>query len=136
MTISNEPNEHYSQCDATEICDDKICNKKSMFSNNTRRHTFQIKRKKILVDYKNKSFDDFRLLIVDTPQKLAYKESKILSAYFGLSSENISTEVISKMVLTRILKCWYEGNHQLHPSFISMTLSENISLKRYSIILK
>ena len=41
-----------------------------------------------------KSFDDFRLMIVDPPQKLDSEESNILSGSSGISSENISNKVI------------------------------------------
>ena len=48
------------------------------------------------------SFDDFRLMIVDPTQKLAYGELQIILDYLGLSSENKSKEVISKTFLTHI----------------------------------
>ena len=60
------------------------------------------------VDYRNKTFDDFRLMIVDPPQKLNSEESYILSSYFVTFIENESNEVMSKMVLTHLLKSWDE----------------------------
>ena len=56
------------------------------------------------------------------------KESYILSGSLGISSENISNEVISKMVLTHILKRWDESKTQFHLSFSAMTPPEHISL--------
>ena len=50
-----------------------------------------------------KSFDDFRLMIVEPPTKLDSKESNILYISLDISSENISDKVISNMVLTHIL---------------------------------
>ena len=88
--IPKEPNENDSQCDTTEICDDKICKKKMYFSNNTPRNTLQRNRQKLSADYRGKVFDNFRLLIVDPPQKLDYEKSRIISDYFGLSGENPS----------------------------------------------
>ena len=43
------------------------------------------------------------MVVVPTPE-LDSEESKILSGYFSISSENQLNEVISKMVLIRILK--------------------------------
>ena len=76
--ILNEPNKNYSQCDATDICNENSFNKKKHFSNNTPYNTIKINRQKISVKYGNKSFDDFRFLFIDPPQKLAYEKSKIL----------------------------------------------------------
>ena len=67
------------------------------------KHTIQRKRQKI-VDYRGKSFYDFRLMIVDSTQKLDNEESSILSSSFGISRGNQSNSVISKLVLTHPLK--------------------------------
>ena len=134
--ILNEPNKNYSQCDATDICNENSFNKKKHFSNNTPYNTIKINRQKISVKYGNKSFDDFRFLFIDPPQKLAYDKSKILSASFGLSGENQSRKVISNMVLSHILKSWGENKTQLHTSSIEMSLSEHTSLKFCFIIKK
>ena len=72
--ISNECNKNYSQCDAMDISDDKICKKKRIFGNNIPPNNIQRRKHKITVDYINKSFDDFRLMNIDPPQKLAYEE--------------------------------------------------------------
>ena len=52
--ISNEPNENESQCDATEICDDKIQNKKSTIIKKSPNNNLGGKRQKISVDYRKK----------------------------------------------------------------------------------
>ena len=52
--ILNEPNKNYSNCDETEIYDDKICKKKRVFGNNTPWHNLQINREKNSVDYSNR----------------------------------------------------------------------------------
>ena len=66
-------------------------------------------------------------MILDPPQKLDSEESNILSGYFGISSENMPNEVISKMVLTHILMRWDGSKTQLHPSFSAMTPPEKSS---------
>ena len=134
--ISNEPNENESLCEAIYIRDDIIQKKKRNSSKISPKHTLQIKRHKISVDYRNKSFDDSKLMILDPPPNLYSQESKIPSGSIGISSENQSNEVISYMVLTHILKHWDESNTHSYPSSISMTPPEHISLKLCSIILK
>ena len=70
----NELNEDESQSEATEKHNDKIQNKKRTANKYSTRHTIQIKRQKP-VDYRNHSFDDFRLTIVDPHPKLDSDES-------------------------------------------------------------
>ena len=48
-----------------------------------------------------------------TPKR-AYEESKVISDSFDLSTKNKSKEVISKWVLTHILKLWYEIKNQYY----------------------
>ena len=103
--ISNETNENESQSKATYIHYDKIQNKKRSITKKLTKHTLQRKRQK-KVYYWEKSFDEFRLMVVDPPPKLDTEESNILSSSFDLSSWNKSNEVISKMVLTHLLKRW------------------------------
>ena len=85
---------------------------------------------------RDKLFDDFRLMIVDPPQKLESNESDILSSCFGTSRENLSNEVISKMVSTNLIKRWAEIKTPSHPRFFAMTPSENIYIKVCCIIMK
>ena len=73
-------------------------------------------------------------MIVDPPQKLDSKESNILSSSFGISRGNQSNEVISKMVLTHLLKSWEEIKTQSHPSFYAMTPSEKILLRFVALL--
>ena len=75
-------------------------------------------------------------MIVDPTPKLNSEESDFLSSCYGPSMKNQSNEVISKMVLTHLLKHWDENKTQLHPSSIAMTPTEQISLKVCCIILK
>ena len=104
--ISNEPNENESQCEVTKIFDDKIHKKKSNINNKWTKHTLQRKRQKFSADYRKKSFYDFKIIILYPTPELDSEESNILSSYFGISNENQSNKVISKMVLTNILKRW------------------------------
>ena len=75
-------------------------------------------------------------MILCLPPKLDGYESTIISDSVGISSENISNEVISKIVLPHLLNHWDKSNSQLYPSSIAMNLPEHISLKICSIILK
>ena len=88
--ISNEPNENEYHIEETDICDENTQKKKSSITKKSTKHTLQRKRQKIRVYYGGKSFKDFRLVIVDPPQKLDSEESKRISCYFGISSENQS----------------------------------------------
>ena len=62
-------------------------------------------------------------MIVDPPQKLDSEESNIISSSFRISRGKKSNEVISKMVLTHILKHWEESKTQSHPRFSAITPS-------------
>ena len=121
--ILTEPNETKSKSEATDICDNNIQNKKRNVTNKSPKRTLQRKRHKIAVDYRDKVFDELRLIIVDPLSKLDGEESNILSIYFGISSENHSNEVISKMVLIHILNSWEGINTQSHPSSSAMSPS-------------
>ena len=134
--LSNEPNGTESQSEATEICDENTQNKKRSITKKSSKHTIQIKRWKRFVDYRDKLFDDFGLMIVDPLKKLDGEESNIISSSFGISSEKQSNEVISKMLLTHHLKRWEESKTQAHPSSSVTTPSEHISLQICCIILK
>ena len=74
MFLFNKPNEDESQSEATETHNDKIQNKKRTAKKYSTNHTLQINRQKP-VDCRNNSFDDFRLMIVDSHTKLDSDES-------------------------------------------------------------
>ena len=131
----NEPNEDESQSEATETHNDKIQNKKRTANKYSTKHTLQRKRQK-LVDYRNNSFDDFRLMIVDPHPELDSDESEFLSNCYIQSMKNQSNGDISKMVLTHILKLWDQNKTHMHPSSTAITSSEHICLKVCSIVLK
>ena len=95
--MSNEPNGNKSQSEATEIHNDRIQNKNRGITKKSTKHTLPRMKQKT-VDYRDKSFDDFRLMIVDPLPKLDSEESNILSRYFGISRENQSNEAIFDMV--------------------------------------
>ena len=133
--ISNEPNEDEYQSEATYIHNDKIQNKNRTANKYSTKYTLQRKGQKP-VEYRKNSFDDFRLMIVYSTQKLDSDESYFLSSCYGTSMGNQSNKVISKMVLTHLLKHWDENTTRLHLSFIAMTSAEHISLKVCCIILK
>ena len=76
--ISNEPNENEYLINSTEMCDEKIKNKKRAINKTSPKHNLQRKRKKLLGDYRGKAFDDFRLFNVYPPPKLDSEESNIL----------------------------------------------------------
>ena len=134
--LSNEQNENQSPCEAIDVCDDKIQKKKRTIRKKSPKHTLKRKIQKVSFEYRKKSFDEFRLMVVDPPSKLDDYESNILSGSLGIPSENKSNEFISNMLLTNILNHWDESKTQSCPSSIAMTLLEHISLKLCSIILK
>ena len=84
----------------------------------------------------NNSFDEFWVMIADPPPKLNSDKSDVLYFCYSQSKENKSNKVISKMVLTHLLKRWDENKTCSHPSSIAMTPAEHISLKVCCIILK
>ena len=75
-------------------------------------------------------------MIADPHLKLDSVELEALSNCYSQSMKNQLNEVISKMVLTHLLKHWDENKTQLHPSSTAMTLAEHISFKVCSIVLK
>ena len=75
-------------------------------------------------------------MIVEPPQTFNIYESYVISTCYGQSMENKPNKVISKMVLTHLLKRWDENNTQSHLSFIDMTSEEHISIKVCCIIIK
>ena len=68
--IYNEPNENESQREVTDIFDDMIQNKNRTINNTSTKNNLQRKRQKISVEYRNKSFDEFRIIIVDPTLEL------------------------------------------------------------------
>ena len=90
---------------------------------------FRERGKKLLTIGKN-SLDEFGLMIVECG------ESDFLSSCYGPSIENQSNEVIYNIVLNHILKRWDKSKTQLHPSSISVTPEEHISIQVCCIILK
>ena len=60
--------------------------RRGVLPKNQPRILFRERGKKI--DHRDKSFDDFRLMVVDPPPKLDGEESKNLSCYFGISIGN------------------------------------------------
>ena len=67
--------------------------------------------------------------------KLDSEESNILSGSFVISRGNQSNEVISKMLLTDILKLWEESETQSRPRLSAVIPPENIYLEVCCIIL-
>ena len=68
-------------------------------------------------------------MIVDPDPKLYIEESNIISSYFGMSIGNHSNKVISKIILTHLLKRWEKSKNQSYPRFFVMTQSENFHLR-------
>ena len=85
--MSNGQNENESQSEAREIHNDKIKNKKRTTTKYSTNHTLQRKRQN-KVDCRKKTFDDFRLMVVEPPPKLNSEESDFHSSYFGISNVN------------------------------------------------
>ena len=70
----NELTEDESHSEATETHNDRIQNKKRTATKYSTKHTIQRNRQKP-VDYRNNSFDDFRLMIVELNPTLDSGES-------------------------------------------------------------
>ena len=75
-------------------------------------------------------------MIVDPNLEKEIEEYYIISSSCGISSQNESNEVITKMVLTHLLKRGEEINTKSHPSPTSISPSEHISISFCCIILK
>ena len=131
----NELNEDKYQSEATETHNEKIQNKNRTANKYSTKHNIHRKRKKP-VDYRNNSFDDFRLMILYPHPKLDSDELELLSNCYGQSMKNQSNEDIAKMVLTHLFKRWDQNKTQSHPSYTAITLAEHIYLKVCSIVLK
>ena len=78
----NEITEDESQSEAIEKQKDKIQNKKRIATKYSTKQTLQRKRQK-LVDYRENSLDDFRLMIVYPHPKLHIDELEVLSKCYG-----------------------------------------------------
>ena len=113
--ISNKPNEDEYHSKATEIHNDKIQNKKRIANKYSTKHNPQRKRQK-QVDYRKNSFYYFMGIIIYPHPKLDSDESEFFSNRYGQSMKNQLNEVISKKVLTNLLKLWDEKKTQSHPS--------------------
>ena len=74
-------------------------------------------------------------MIVDSHPKRYSDELELLSNCYGQSIKNQSNEDIAKMVLTQILKSWYESKTQLTSSSIALNPVDQISLKACCIIM-
>ena len=75
-------------------------------------------------------------MILDPPPKLDSEESYIISSNFCITRGNKSNEVISRMILTHLLKRWEESKTQSNPRLSAMNTSKNISLEVCCIIMK
>ena len=93
--LFNEPNEDESQSEAIETYNDKIQNKKRIANRYSTKHTLHRKRQKP-ADYRNNSFYDFRLIIVDPHPKLDSDESEFLSNCYGQSMKINQMEIFPR----------------------------------------
>ena len=91
----NELNEDKSHSEATETHNGKIQNKKSTATKSSTKHYIQRNIKKP-VDYRNISFDDFRLVIVDPHPKLDSDGLELLYNWYGHPMKNQSNEDIPR----------------------------------------
>ena len=68
--------------------------------------------------------------------KLTDQEKKHVRNYFDVSSQDQCTETNTKIIMTHVLRRWYENTSNAHPSTCALTPTENVALKIYSIELK
>ena len=99
-------------------------------------HQLQRKRRKKMNDYSQKSIDDFELVLVTPSPKLTDQEKKYVRNSFDSSSQDQCIETNSKIILTRVLRCWDVKKSNAHPSTSTLTPAETVALKIYSIELK
>ena len=100
------------------------------------RHQLQRKLQKKAYDYSRKSIDDFKLIIVNPSLKLTDQQNSSVMNSFGSSSQDQCIETNTKIILTRVLKRWNENTSSAHPSTCSLTPSEDLAPKTYSIEFK
>ena len=131
----NEITEDESQSEAIETQNDRIQNKKRRATKYSTKNTLQRQRQKP-VDYMENSFDDFRLMILDPHPKLHIDDLVILYKCNVPGIKKGINEVISKRVLTHLLKRWDQNKTQSHPSSTVLTAAEHVSLKVCNIVLK
>ena len=100
------------------------------------RHQLQRKRQKKVHDYYQKSIDDFKIIIVNLSPKLPGQEKRTISTSFGYSSQDQRTETNTKRITAHVLNCWSENKSISHPGTFTLTPSETVDLKIYSIEIK
>ena len=90
----DELNKDESKSEATEKKNYEIQNKKRTANKYSTKHTIQKKRQNP-VDYRNNSFDDSRLMIVEPHPKLDSDKLELLSNCYGQSMKNQANEYIA-----------------------------------------
>ena len=114
----------------------QISEKYSISEMVTPRHHTQMKRRKKMNDYSQKSIDYFELVLVTPSPKLTNQEKKCVGNSFDVSSQDQCIETNSKIILTHVLRRWDENKSNAHPSTSALTTAETVALKIYSIELK
>ena len=99
-------------------------------------HQLQRKRQKKVHEYYQKPIDDCKLIIMNPSPNLSDQEKRSIATYFGCSSQDQCIETNTKIILTRVLKRWNENTSSAHPSTCSLTPSEDLAPKTYSIEFK
>ena len=96
-------------------------------------HTLQRKRQKNLVNYNNNSHYDLRIIVVSPSLSLTSHEKEVIDTSFGSSYQEKSVEMISKLLLTHLIRCLDENKSISHPKTTSISPPENVALKICSI---
>ena len=131
----NERTVDESQSEAIETHNENLQNKKKRATKYSTKHTLQRKRQK-KVNYMENSFDDFKLMVVYPSPKLHIDDLVIISKCDVPGIKKGTNEVISKRVLTHLLKRWDQNKTQSHPSSIALSPAEHVSLKVCKFFLK
>ena len=100
------------------------------------RHQLQRKGRKKIHDYSQKPINDFKLALVKPSSKLTDQEKKHVRNSFDALSQDQCIKTNTKIILTRVLRCWYENKSNAHPSTCALNPAETVALKIYSIELK
>ena len=114
----------------------KRSEKCSMSEMVTPRHQLQIKIRKNIIDYSQKSIDDFELVLVEQSPKLTDQEKRYVRNSFDALSQDQCIETNSKRILTHVLRHWDGNKSNAHPITSALTPAETVAMKIHSIELK
>ena len=99
-------------------------------------HTLQRKRKKSVITYSNHSLDEIQIILVSPSPTLTSFEKEVIETSFGRTSQQYSTEINSKTMLTHLIRHWYENKPISYPKENTISPPDHVALNIFSIELK